>query len=444
MRAENVTFHCYGLYHWTLSTLVPAVSGPPLAAPGVNGSGLAMLATAASPPQAPRATGGEPTRSDTEAELSAGEWVDACFLRHSAPWVVGYCVAYTAVFVVGVVGNCCVLRVVSRNASMKNSAFHALLVNLAVADLMVIVFCLPVTLVGHLFGPWILGLFVCKSVSYLQGVSVCASVNTLMAISIDRYYAICYPMKRQISLRACRVVIGLIWVFSLTITLPWTFFFRLMPMLTDSETTLQVCREDWPTESMGVLYFVVANLVICYLLPLCVITLCYIFIWLKVWRRRPLGEAHDFGVENIIQRSKVKVAKMLLVVVVVFAISWLPLYAIFARLKIGEPLADGSLEQSLIEVAAPVAQWLGASNSCINPILYAFFNSKFRMGFKAILFRRQGSSCCYCWCCCCADSSRRRSATSVVRHELSCNRPSSIRTSQAVARRKDSRLSNVF
>ncbi|XP_075548974.1 neuropeptide SIFamide receptor-like [Dermacentor variabilis] len=399
-----------------------------------------MLATAAAP-QAPPSTAA--AKGDlSEAEMSAGEWVDACFLRHSAPWVVGYCVAYTAVFVVGVVGNCCVLRVVSRNASMKNSAFHALLVNLAVADLMVIVFCLPVTLVGHLFGPWLLGLFVCKSVSYLQGVSVCASVNTLMAISIDRYYAICYPMKRQISLRTCRVVIAVIWAFSLTITLPWTFFFRLMPMLSESETTLQVCREDWPTEGMGVLYFIVANLVLCYLLPLCVITLCYVFIWLKVWRRRPPGEAHDFGVENIIQRSKIKVAKMLLVVVVVFAISWLPLYAIFARLKMGEPLADGSLEQSLIEVAAPVAQWLGASNSCINPILYAFFNSKFRMGFKAILFRRK--CCCCCWCCDGANGGRRRSAASVVRHELSCNRPSSVRTSQAVARRKDSGLSHVF
>ncbi|XP_037559118.1 neuropeptide SIFamide receptor [Dermacentor silvarum] len=440
MRQANVTFHCYGLYHWTLSTLVPALSGPSLLAAGPNGTGLAMLATAAAP-QAPPSTA--TVKGDlTEAEMSAGEWVDACFLRHSAPWVVGYCVAYTAVFVVGVVGNCCVLRVVSRNASMKNSAFHALLVNLAVADLMVIVFCLPVTLVGHLFGPWLLGLFVCKSVSYLQGVSVCASVNTLMAISIDRYYAICYPMKRQISLRTCRVVIAVIWAFSLTITLPWTFFFRLMPMLSESETTLQVCREDWPTEGMGVLYFIVANLVLCYLLPLCVITLCYVFIWLKVWRRRPPGEAHDFGVENIIQRSKIKVAKMLLVVVVVFAISWLPLYAIFARLKMGEPLADGSLEQSLIEVAAPVAQWLGASNSCINPILYAFFNSKFRMGFKAILFRR--NCCCCCWCCDGANGGRRRSAASVARHELSCNRPSSVRTSLAVARRKDSRLSDVF
>ncbi|KAH6948806.1 hypothetical protein HPB50_026400 [Hyalomma asiaticum] len=151
MRQANVTFHCYGLYHWTLSTLVPALSGPPLLAAGPNGTGLAMLATAAAP-QAPPSTSTAKGADPAEAEMSADEWVDACFLRHSAPWVVGYCVAYTAVFVVGVVGNCCVLRVVSRNASMKNSAFHALLVNLAVADLMVIVFCLPVTLVGHLFG----------------------------------------------------------------------------------------------------------------------------------------------------------------------------------------------------------------------------------------------------------------------------------------------------
>ncbi|KAM7304967.1 hypothetical protein ISCGN_014867 [Ixodes scapularis] len=205
---------------------------------------------------------------------------------------------------------------------------------------------------------WILGLFVCKGVSYLQGVSVCASVNTLVAISIDRFFAICHPMKRQITIRVCRVIIAVIWSFSLTITLPWTFFFRLMPMLSESNSSLQVCREDWPTERMGMLYFIVANLILCYLLPLCVITLCYIFIWLKVWRRRPPGEAHDFGVENMIQRSKVKVAKMLLVVVIVFAISWLPLYAIFARLKIGEPLVDGSAEQAVIEVAAPVAQWL--------------------------------------------------------------------------------------
>lgn len=40
---------------------------------------------------------------------------------------------------------------------------------------------------------WTLGTFICKTVSYMQGVSVSASVNTLMAISIERCVAISCP-----------------------------------------------------------------------------------------------------------------------------------------------------------------------------------------------------------------------------------------------------------
>jgi hypothetical protein len=92
----------------------------------------------------------------------------------------------------------------------------------------------------------------------------------------------------------------------------------------------------------------------------------------------------------MIHRSKVKVIKMLMVVIILFACSWLPLYAIFTRIKLGGPLSPGP-EESLVHALLPVAQWLGASNSCINPILYAFFNKKFRAGFKAVLSSR---SCC--------------------------------------------------
>lgn len=33
---------------------------------------------------------------------------------------------------------------------------------------------------------WVLGLFVCKAVSYLQGVAVSASINTMLAVTVDR------------------------------------------------------------------------------------------------------------------------------------------------------------------------------------------------------------------------------------------------------------------
>ncbi|GFT20755.1 neuropeptide SIFamide receptor [Nephila pilipes] len=238
---------------------------------------------------------------------------------------------------------------------------------------------------------WILGLFLCKAVAYLQGVSVCASVNTLVAISIDRFLAICYPMKWQITSRGCRVIIIFIWMFSFILTVPWTVYFRLILIgKTTENDNLYVCREIWPNEHMGVIYFIVANLVICYLFPLFVILICYGFIWRKVWKRELPGEGiHNNG---LVQRSKVKVIKMLFVVVLVFMISWLPLYAIFTRIKVGEPYPENSFEEFIIQVFAPIAQWLGACNSCMNPVLYAFFNTKLRAGFKSVLLGQK--PCC--------------------------------------------------
>lgn len=44
----------------------------------------------------------------------------------------------------------------------------------------------------------------------------------------------------------------------------------------------QICTEKWPTKQSGDLYFVFANCVMCYLLPLTIISVCYILIWHKV------------------------------------------------------------------------------------------------------------------------------------------------------------------
>lgn len=83
---------------------------------------------------------------------------------------------------------------------------------------------------------------------------------------------------------------------------------------------------------------------------------------------------------------------MLVAVVVVFALSWLPLYIIFTRVKLsGKEQNFEEWEEDLQSIVMPIAQWLGLSNSCINPLLYAFLNKKYRSGFIAILKTR---SCC--------------------------------------------------
>ncbi|KDR24477.1 Neuropeptide FF receptor 2 [Zootermopsis nevadensis] len=183
-------------------------------------------------------------------------------------------------------------------------------------------------------------------------------------------------------------MIFFIWVIALTTTIPWALFFDLVIIFNDAPD-VQLCVEVWPDALDGTLYFLIANLLFCYILPMILISLCYILIWVKVWKRTIPTDTKDAQMERMQQKSKVKVVKMLVAVVILFVLSWLPLYVIFARIKLGGDVE--MWEDDILLVATPIAQWLGASNSCINPILYAFFNKKYRKGFIAILKSRR---CC--------------------------------------------------
>ena len=183
-------------------------------------------------------------------------------------------------------------------------------------------------------------------------------------------------------------MIGCIWIVALGSTIPWALFFQLVPLYQDSDVNL--CIEVWPPGLDGTLYFLVANVFACYLVPMSLISLCYVLIWIKVSKRSIPGDSKDAQMDRMQQKSKIKVVKMLIAVVILFVLSWLPLYLIFARIKFGNPEMT-STEEEFLQIVTPIAQWLGSSNSCINPCLYAFFNKKYRRGFAAIIRSR---SCC--------------------------------------------------
>ncbi|XP_016935329.4 neuropeptide SIFamide receptor [Drosophila suzukii] len=314
--------------------------------------------------------------------------------RHSLAMSMVYCVAYIVVFLVGLIGNSFVIAVVLRAPRMR-TVTNYFIVNLAIADILVIVFCLPATLIGNIFVPWMLGWLMCKFVPYIQGVSVAASVYSLIAVSLDRFIAIWWPLKQMTKRRARIMIIG-IWVIALVTTIPWLLFFDLVPaeevfsdaLLSAYSQPQFLCQEVWPPGTDGNLYFLLANLVACYLLPMSLITLCYVLIWIKVSTRSIPGESKDAQMDRMQQKSKVKVIKMLVAVVILFVLSWLPLYVIFARIKFGSDISQEEFE--ILKKVMPVAQWLGSSNSCINPILYSV-NKKYRRGFAAIIKSR---SCC--------------------------------------------------
>lgn len=88
--------------------------------------------------------------NNTMNRSDLGVLADEFMYRHSGAMTAVYCVAYLLVFIVGLVGNCFVIAVVYRSPRMR-TVTNFFIVNLAVADILVIVFCLPATLMSNIF-----------------------------------------------------------------------------------------------------------------------------------------------------------------------------------------------------------------------------------------------------------------------------------------------------
>lgn len=74
---------------------------------------------------------------------------------------------HSVVFLVGLIGNALVCVAVYRNPSMR-TVTNYFIVNLAAADFMVILFCLPPTVLWDVTGTWFFGKAMCKIVLYIQ------------------------------------------------------------------------------------------------------------------------------------------------------------------------------------------------------------------------------------------------------------------------------------
>ncbi|RVE53584.1 hypothetical protein evm_001725 [Chilo suppressalis] len=96
-------------------------------------------------------------------------------------------------------------------------------------------------------------------------------------------------------------------------------------------------------------------------------------------RGRAIGECTHHQMQVV--RAKRKVVRMFVLVVMVFALCWLPYHAYFVLVYHHQRLAS-----------APFAQhiylgfyWLAMANSMFNPLIYYWMSNKFRVYFRVVL-----------------------------------------------------------
>ncbi|XP_006837526.1 PREDICTED: neuropeptide FF receptor 1 [Chrysochloris asiatica] len=315
------------------------------------------------------------------------------FYQHSLPVAAMFIVAYVLIFLLCLGGNALVCFIVLKNRHMR-TVTNMFILNLAVSDLLVGIFCMPTTLVDNLITGWPFDNATCKMSGLVQGMSVSASVFTLVAIAVERFRCIVHPFREKLTLRKALVTIVVIWALALLIMCPSAVTLTVTReerhFMVDTHHRsypLYSCWEAWPDKGMRRLYTTVLFSHI-YLAPLALIVVMYARIARKLFKAAgPARGGEEAAAEGgRASRRKARVVPMLVMVALFFTLSWLPLWALLLLIDYGQ-LSETQLH--LVTVYAfPFAHWLAFFNSSANPIIYGYFNENFRRGFQAA-FRSQ-------------------------------------------------------
>ncbi|XP_001991193.2 cholecystokinin receptor [Drosophila grimshawi] len=183
--------------------------------------------------------------------------------------------SYSVILLCAIVGNLLVISTLMQNRRMRTIT-NLFLLNLAISDMLLGVLCMPVTLVGTLLRNFIFGEFLCKLIQFSQAASVAVSSWTLVAISCERYYAICHPLRSRSwqTINHAYKIIGFIWIGGILCMTPIAVFSQLIPT---SRPGYCKCREQWPDQGYERFYNLMLDLILL-VLPLLVLCVAYILI----------------------------------------------------------------------------------------------------------------------------------------------------------------------
>ena len=283
--------------------------------------------------------------------------------QHSIISYILIVVAAIIIFI-GCLGNLMVIWIVASSRFMW-TATNILIVNLALADVLVLACDLPFSLHYQLTNKWVYGPFLCRALSMAFGVMIFVSTYTLTAIAVDRYILIVKPLTQKLSPKKALLVAFVIFLFSVVVTLPVGLFSELREHKDDILGIDYVfCWENWPYPSYRILYTLAAWLAQ-FFVPLVLIAFFYYKIFRKIKKRIISNKSGQSSKTN----------RMLVSVVLVFVVTWTPYQLYTSFLEFFSLLGDA---YKLLDMSLRL---LAMSSSCINPILYGYMNDNFHNGF---------------------------------------------------------------
>uniref|UniRef100_A0A8C8Z1M0 Vasopressin V1b receptor n=1 Tax=Prolemur simus TaxID=1328070 RepID=A0A8C8Z1M0_PROSS len=300
------------------------------------------------------------------------------------------------VLVLATGGNLAVLLTLGR-LGRKRSRMHLFVLHLALTDLAVALFqVLPQLLwdITYRFqGPDLL----CRAVKYLQVLSMFASTYMLLAMTLDRYLAVCHPLRSlQQPSQSTYPLIAAPWLLAAILSLPQIFIFSLREVIQGSGVL--DCWADFRFP-WGLRAYLTWTTLAIFVLPVAMLTACYSLICheicknlkvkTKAWRVEgggwrtcdrpspsapavaPRGLPSRVSSTSTISRAKIRTVKMTFVIVLAYIACWAPFFSV----QMWSVWDENAPDEDSTDVAFTISMLLGNLSSCCNPWIYMGFNN---------------------------------------------------------------------
>ncbi|XP_055366251.1 trace amine-associated receptor 1-like [Betta splendens] len=248
---------------------------------------------------------------------------------------------------------------------------NLLLLSLAVSDFLVGLLVMPFQIL--LAEPcWLLGDLMCALFFLVAFITLCSSVVNMVLISVDRYVAICDPLRYSTKVTENRI--------KLCVLLSWLYcVFYSFTILFDNlkqPGRFISCYGECVINVIGAV-----DLVLSFIIPISAIIVLYVRVFVVAVSQARSMRSHVAAVKLqrsltvTVQRSELKAARTLGVVVAVFLMCSCPYYGVSLS---GYELTMASSTNIFMNL-------LSLLNSCLNPMIYVFLYPWFRKSVKLIV-----------------------------------------------------------
>ncbi|XP_046667713.1 rhodopsin, GQ-coupled-like [Homalodisca vitripennis] len=325
-------------------------------------------------------------------ESEVEEWGHLPGVEPSVYYIIGALLAIVGS--VGVLGNTLVLLVFTRFRRLRGP-FSAFIVNLAVADLCTSLLH-SMAVVSSFSQRWVFGKIGCQLYAGGVGHFGLLSIVTLAAIAVERYMVITSkPLSKswRITQYDSRKVCVLTWIYCLAMSVP--------PLFGWSQYVLEgfhtSCSWDYVTRTLSNRAYYLYLLTLGFLVPVAVILYCYAFIMATILAHgRGMSSAkpnEEITLQpNVASRehipevghplsSSFRTAEIILVLVILFLVSWTPYAVVTFIAQFGDP-------RLVTPWVAALPAIFAKASVVYNPIVYGLSHPHFRSAARQILLHR--------------------------------------------------------